>query len=209
MVFCYGSSSRLRLSPVFASNFCCFSGYFCKKWLSKIHAIWPPHTIYSATICLTQSPPCMAWLWNLLEIQDWFLLHYLISSFCKFLGGYRPLQSQLGQGTEINKEGDSRNNRGWVQKPCHTVRWLCWASWHRPMFCKLFICTQIAFHSNTKRVGYWCCMWEVCAQILLSDNRITMHASWACFESLLLNLHIQPQASHFIAQQIKLLPNHF
>ena len=158
---------------------------------------------------LISSPPCMAWLRNRLEIQDWFLLPYLISSFCKFLGGYRPLQSQLGQGTEINKEGDSRNNRGWVQKPCHTVRWLCWASWHRPMFCKLFICTQIAFHSNTKRVGYWCCMWEVCAQILLSDNRITMHASWACFESLLLNLHIQPQASHFIAQQIKLLPNHF
>ena len=138
-----------------------------------------------------------------------FCCTYLISSFCKFLGRCRPSQSLLGQGTEINKEGDSRSNRGWVQKPCHTVRWLCWASWHGPMFCKLCICTQIAFHRDTKRVGYWCCMWEVCVQILLSVNRITVHASWACFESLLLNLHIQPQASHFIAQQIKLLPNHF
>lgn len=40
-------------------------------------------------------------------------------------------------------------------------------------------------------------------------NRITMHTSWASFESLRLNLHIQLQASHFIAQQIKLLPNQF
>lgn len=101
-------------------------------------------------------------------------------------------KSLLGQGTEINKERDRVNDRGWVQKPCHTVCWLCWASWHRPMFCKLFICTQITFHSDAKgrEGGDWCCMWEVCAQILLSDNGITRHASWACFESLLLNLHI-------------------
>lgn len=155
--------------------------------------------LISRVVCL-QSP---------LEIQGCFCCIYLISSFCKFLSRCRPSQSLFGQGTEINKERDSGNDRGWVQKRCHTVRWLCWASWHRPMFCKLFICTQIAFHSDTKRVGYWCCMWEVCAQILLSDNRITMHASWACFESLLLNLHIQPGANHFVVQQIKLLPSHF
>lgn len=109
-----------------------------------------------------------------------FCCTYLISSFCKFLGRCRPSQSLLGQGTEINKEGDSRSNRGWVQEPCHTVRWPCWASWHGPMFCKLFICTQIAFHSILKG---WVTD-AACAQILLSVNRITVHASWACFESL-------------------------
>lgn len=93
------------------------------------------------------------------------------------------------------------------QKPCHSAFGFVDASWHRPMFCKLFM-HKLAFTAILKG-GLLMLHVEVCAQILLSDNRDYHACLWACFEKLLLNLHIQPKMIILLHSKIKLLPNHF
>lgn len=118
--------------------------------LTSLHpatTFWPNHLLLyvACPVCgMSPKPPRNS---GLVSAPLW------LAHFSSFWVNADHHKACFGPGTEINKEGDSRNDRGWVQKPCHTVCWLCWASWHRPMLCKLFICTQIAFHSDAKRVG--------------------------------------------------------
>lgn len=124
-------------------------------------SFWPNHLLLFV-LCVAVSRASQ-------KFRVGFCTH-LISSFLKFLGLCRPSQSPLGPETEISKERGSRNSRGWVQKPCHTVRRLCWAPWHRPTRRKLFVCPQIAFHSDIKWVGSDAacrrCVHKSCYQII-------------------------------------------